>query len=82
MNSFTSIFLGFHLDFKNFVLSPPRFTHVSIQATQSNFEEPPLCSQHLWETFQGGHLTKPWILSDFDHPDLSCYCKELSIIMS
>ena len=72
MNSFTDIFLGFHLDFKNVVLSPPRFTHVSIQGTP----------QYLRETFQGGHLTKPWFLSDFDHPDLSCCCKELSIIMS
>ena len=54
MDSFTGVFQGFYLDFKNAVLTAPScFPHVLSQAppppTPLNFQEPPY-SQHLWET--------------------------------
>ena len=40
MNSFTGIFQGFNLDFKDSILSPPCSLDVLTQALPPNFEEP------------------------------------------
>ena len=41
MNSFTDIFQGFYLHFRNTVVSPPYSPYALTQAPSSNFEEPP-----------------------------------------
>ena len=54
MNSFTGIFQGFYLYFKNVVLSPSMPPHVLTQACPPQILKSPVpCFQHLWKTLQG-----------------------------
>ena len=53
MDSFTGIFQGFYLDFKNAVLSPPpspSMLPLCIDSSHQILKSTPQCSQHLWET--------------------------------